>query len=245
MLKRLNLEMSFIILLTIISQGAHLLFLRIWGKFSDTFSNKSVLAVSGPIFIISILLWTFTTLPEKHMFTLPLLVGIYILMGISTAGVNLATGNITFKLAPRGNATAFLTASNFSIAIAASLAPIIGGKFADFFTGYQLSWTLKWSAPGRDIALETLNFQSWDFFFAIAFVIGLYSLHRLALVKEEGEVEEKIVFNQLMIEIRDEVKNFTTVGGVKQVIDLPISLLRHTKTAGKKGKEAVKKLFNN
>jgi len=47
-----------------------------------------------------------------------------------------------------------------------------------------------------------------------------------------------------MIEIRGEVKNFTTVAGVKQVIDLPISLLRHTKTAGKKGKDAVKKLFN-
>jgi MFS family permease len=243
MLKRLNLEMSFIIFLTVISQAAHLLFLKIWGKFSDVFSNKSVLAVSGPMFMISILLWAFTTLPEKHQFTLPLLVGIYILMGMSTAGVNLGTGNISFKLAPKGNATAYLTASNFAIAIAASIAPILGGRFADFFAGYKLSWTLKWTTPAKEIALETLNFQSWDFFFAIAFIIGLYSLHRLALVKEEGEVEEKVVFNELMTEIRDEVKNFTTVGGVKQVIDFPFSVFRYAKSTSKKGINKLGRMF--
>ncbi|MFC1807934.1 MFS transporter, partial [Candidatus Omnitrophota bacterium] len=51
MLKRLGLDMSFIIILSVISQVVHLLFLKIWGKFSDIFSNKSVLAVSGPVFL--------------------------------------------------------------------------------------------------------------------------------------------------------------------------------------------------
>ena len=244
MLVRLNLEMSFIIFLAILSQVVHLLFLKIWGKFSDLFSNKSVLGVSGPIFMLSILLFTFTTLPEKHQFTLPLLIGIYILMGISTAGVNLATGNISFKLAPKGNATAYLTASNFAIAIAASIAPILGGRFADFLTGYKLSWTLKWTTPLKEIAVETLNFQSWDFFFAAAFIVGLYSLHRLAFIKEEGEVEEKVVLQQLMTETMDEIKNFTTVGGVKQVIDFPFSVFRHTKKIGKKGKDTISGMFH-
>ncbi len=244
MLVRLKLDMSFIIFLSIISQVTHLLFLKIWGKFSDAFSNKSVLAVSGPMFMLSILLWTFTTLPDKHAFTLPLLVGIYILMGMSTAGVNLATGNISFKLAPKGNATAFLTASNFAIAMAASIAPILGGKFADLLSGYQLSWTLRWTTPARQIVVETLNFQSWDFFFALAFIIGLYSLHRLALVKEEGEVEERVVFNQLMAEVADEVKNFTTVGGVKQVIDFPFSAFRYAKSTGKKGMDKLGDMFH-
>jgi hypothetical protein len=243
MLKRLELEMSFIIFLTILSQGAHLLFLKIWGKFSDRFSNKSVLAVSGPIFMAAILLWTFTTLPEKHSFTLPILICIYALMGISTAGVNLATGNISFKLAPKGNATAFLTASNFATAISASLAPILGGKFADFFTGYQLSWTLKWTMPNKAIAIETLNFQSWDFFFAFAFIVGLYSLHRLALVKEEGEVEEKVILNQLMVEVKDEIRNFTTVGGVKQVVDFPFAIFRYAKKAGVRGKDTISRFL--
>jgi len=243
MLVRLNLEMSFIIFLSILSQAVHLLFLKIWGKFSDVLSNKSVLSVSGPIFIFSILLWTFTTLPEKHRFTLPLLIGIYILMGIATAGVNLATGNISFKLAPKGNATSYLTASNFAIAMAASIAPILGGRFADFFTNYKLSWTLKWITPAKEIAVETLNFQSWDFFFAFAFIMGLYSLHRLAFIKEEGEVEEALVFQQLMIETMDEIKNFTTVGGVKQVIDFPFAIFRYAKKTSKKSIHKINRIF--
>jgi len=45
MLKRLGLSMSFIIGLSILSQVMNFTFLRIWGKFTDSFSNKSVLAI--------------------------------------------------------------------------------------------------------------------------------------------------------------------------------------------------------
>jgi MFS family permease len=52
MLKRLGLSMSFIIGLSIVSQIMNFLFLKIWGKYTDRFSNKSVLAISGPLFIL-------------------------------------------------------------------------------------------------------------------------------------------------------------------------------------------------
>jgi len=109
MLKRLGLSMSFIIALsiisqilnfTIISQILNFTFLKIWGKYTDSFSNKSVLAICGPLFILSILAWTFTTMPEKYFLTIPLLVVIHIVMGLSSAGVSLASGNIGLKLAP-------------------------------------------------------------------------------------------------------------------------------------------------
>ncbi|MBU4376003.1 MAG: MFS transporter, partial [Candidatus Omnitrophica bacterium] len=83
MLKRLQLDMSFIIALLVLSQLTSLAFLRIWGRFSDRFSNKSVLGVSGPLFMLCILAWTFTTLPEKYILTVPLLIAIHIFMGIS------------------------------------------------------------------------------------------------------------------------------------------------------------------
>jgi len=66
MLKRLELNMSLIIGLTVLSQLVYIAFLRIWGGFSDRFSNKPVLRVSGPLFLICILAWTFTTIPEKY-----------------------------------------------------------------------------------------------------------------------------------------------------------------------------------
>ena len=39
--------------------------------------------------------------PNKYFLTIPLLIGIHILMGIATAGITLASGNIGLKLAPK------------------------------------------------------------------------------------------------------------------------------------------------
>ncbi len=227
MLKRLQLQMSFIIVLLILSQLTNLAFFRIWGKFSDRFSNKSVLRISGPLFMLCIFGWTFTTLPGKYILTIPLLIALHILMGISTAGVTLASGNIGLKLAPKGQATAYLAANNLVNSLAAAVAPVLGGRFVDFFAGRQLSWTLKWTSPGRERTFQALNFQHWDFFFFLAFLIGLYSIHRLTVVKEVGEVEEKIVAHELISEVRRNMKNFSTAAGLRQMVSFPFSVLRN------------------
>jgi MFS family permease len=226
MLKTLGLNMSFIIGLSIVSQVMNFLFLKIWGKYTDQFSNKSVLMISGPLFIISILAWTFTTMPEKYFLTIPLLVVIHIVMGLSSAGVSLASGNISLKLAPKGQATVYLATNTIVNSVAAGIAPILGGKFADFFSGRELAWTLEYTSPTGRFTLPTLNFQQWDFFFAFAFVIGLYSIHRLAMVKEEGQVEEKIVAQQLFDEVRTQVRTLSSIEGVKQMVGFPLSMVR-------------------
>jgi len=227
MLKRLGLSMSFIIGLSIVSQVMNFLFLRIWGRYTDRFSNKSVLAISGPLFILSVLAWTFTTMPEKYVLTIPLLVVIHIVMGLSSAGVSLASGNISLKLAPKGQATAYLATNTIANSIAAGVAPILGGKFADFFSGRELAWTLNYKSPTGEFALPTLNLQQWDFFFAFAFLIGLYALHRLAMIKEAGEVEEKIVVQELFTEVRTQVRTLSSVEGVKQMVSFPFSVVRN------------------
>jgi len=169
MLKTLQLDMSLIIALTVLSQLVNIAFLRIWGRFTDLFSNKSVLGISGPLFIVCIFAWTFTTMPEKYILTIPLLVAIHIFMGISTAGVNLASGNIGLKLAPKGHATAYLAANNLVNSIAASIAPVLGGRFADLFANRELSMMVNWKGPGKELAIQTLSLQDWDFFFSWRF----------------------------------------------------------------------------
>jgi MFS family permease len=226
MLKSLDLKMSLVIILMVLSQVINITFFRIWGRLSDRFSNKSVLGVSGPLFIACTLAWTFTTMPEKHILTIPLLIAIHIFTGISTAGVTLASGNIGLKLAPKGEATSYLAANSFVNSLAAGIAPVLGGLFADFFTKSELSLTLNWRSPGSDLAFRTLDFQQWDFFFFFAFLIGLYSIHRLAMVKEVGEVEERIVINELISEIRREMRNFSTVGGLRHMIQFPLSFIK-------------------
>jgi MFS family permease len=225
MLKRLGLSMSFIIGLSIVSQLLNFTFLRIWGKFTDRFSNKSVLAISGPLFILSILAWTFTTMPEKYFLTIPLLIIIHVVMGLASAGVSLASGNIGLKLAPKGQATAYLATNTIVNSVAAGIAPIVGGKFADFFAGRELAWTLKYTSPTGEFSLPTLNLQQWDFFFALAFLIGLYSLHRLAMVKEAGEVEEKVVVSELFAEVRGQVRMLSSIEGLRQMVSFPFALL--------------------
>ena len=227
MLKRLGLSMSFIIGLSIVSQVMNFVFLKIWGRYTDRFSNKSVLAISGPLFIISILAWTFTTMPEKYFLTIPLLIIIHVVMGLSSAGVSLASGNISLKLAPKGQATVYLAANTIMNSIAAGIAPILGGIFADFFAGRELAWTLNYKSPTGEFSLATLNLQQWDFFFALAFLIGLYAIHRLAMIKEAGEVEEKIVTQELLNEVRTQVRILSSVEGLRQMVSFPISIVRH------------------
>jgi MFS family permease len=226
MLKRLGLSMSFIIGLSVLSQVLNFAFLKIWGKFTDRFSNKSVLAICGPLFIFSILAWTFTTMPEKYFLTIPLLLIIHIIMGLSSAGVSLASGNISMKLAPQGQATAYLATNTIVNSIAAGIAPILGGKFVDFFANRQLDWILKYRSPAGEFSLPTLNLQQWDFFFAIAFIIGLYSIHRLSMIKEVGEVEEKIVFAELISEVRIQVRTLSSVEGLRQMVSFPFTVVR-------------------
>jgi MFS family permease len=227
MLKRLGLSMSFIIGLSIISQVLNFVFLKIWGRYTDRFSNKSVLAISGPLFIFSIFVWTFTTMPEKYFLTVPLLIGIHIVMGLASAGVSLASGNISLKLAPKGQATSYLATNAIVNSVAAGVAPILGGKFADFFAGRELAWTLKYTSPGKEFILPTLNLQQWDFFFVLAFIIGLYSMHRLAMVKEIGEVEEKIVAQELLSEVRTQVRTLSSVEGIKQMVEMPFTVVKN------------------
>ncbi|RXE57209.1 MFS transporter [Methanoculleus taiwanensis] len=227
MLQRIGLDLSTVIILGIVSQIMNIVFFRSWGRIADRFSNKSVLAVSGPLFMITILTWTFTTLPDVYVLTIPLIIAIHIVMGISLAGVSLASGNISLKMAPQGQATSYLAASTFTNSVAAGIAPIIGGLFVDFFAERELIWTLIWKDPARELAFVTLDLQQWDFFFFFAFLLGLYSLHRLALVGEEGEAKEHVIVDELISEVRRDMRNFSPAGGLRDLVKFPFSTIRN------------------
>ncbi|OPY36384.1 MAG: Major Facilitator Superfamily protein [Methanoregula sp. PtaU1.Bin051] len=222
LLVMLDLDITLVIALAVLSQVASVLSYHMWGRISDRYSNKSVLRVSGPLFMICILGWTFTTMPAKHMLTLPLLVVLHILMGVSTAGVTLASANIGLKLAPAGSATAYLATINITNSLAAGIAPVIGGMFVDSFEATELSLTLNWVSPGTTFAIQTLDFTYWDFFFVFAFFIGMYSIHRLAYVKEAGEVEERLVVHEMIAQVSREMRNLSTIGGLRYMLRFPV-----------------------
>src|SRR5439155_2895640 len=118
---------------------------------------KAVLEISAPLFLFCTLAWTFTGVPWVRPMTFYLLIAIHVLMGIATAGVALASGNIAMKLSPAGQATSFLAASSVVSASCAALAPIIGGLCADYFAAHELSLAFTWKTDVNALTLQLLN----------------------------------------------------------------------------------------
>ena len=108
MLTRLGLSLPAVISLTVLSQLTNILFLRTWGPLADRVGSKTVLSLSASLYLLVILGWIFTTLPERHSLTLPLLMTLHVFAGITSAGVTLAVGTIALKLAPEDKATPLL-----------------------------------------------------------------------------------------------------------------------------------------
>ena len=226
MLKTLGYDMTVIIALTIISQLSNLAALGIWGTLIDRFSNKAVLGISAPLFLACILTWTFTGMPWAQAIMLYLLGAIHVLMGLSTAGVALASGNIAMKLSPEGQATAYLAANSVVTASFAAAAPILGGIGADFFAAHQLALAFTWTGGQQDLTVEVLKFQSWTFLFGIACVLGLYSMHRLSFVEEAGRTSDHVVLRHLLLEVRRSVQSLSSAAGLLRIVRSPIDFLR-------------------
>lgn len=234
MMKRLELPLTLVTTLTITSQLVNLVFLRIWGKMVDRFSNKSVLAVSGPLFLFSILAWIFTTSPEKHSYTLHILFAIHILNGISMAGVSAATATIALKLSPDGMAHGYLTTYGLVGAATGAIAPLLGGIFSDFFATRELSFIINWRAPVQQISWNAIHLKSLDFLFLFAFLVGFLALQLIGRVKEEGEVIEKEIISELFAEVSGPVRLVSAMPGIRHLIDLPFAAFNWKKERNSK-----------
>lgn len=231
MLVRLDLSLAWVLALSVVSQVANVSFYRIWGRLADAFSNKSVLSFSGSLFILSIAVWPFTTLPDRYALTLPLLLLIHVLAGISTAGVNLCAGSITLKLAPRGRATAFLATNAIASGLAATVAPALAGLIADGVLTQRLTLEFHWTSFEAPRALLTaLDLAGLDFLFVLAVLFGLYSLHRLLLVREEGEIDDA-VSAELYKEVRRAVRHVSNVAGLRKLTSFPFGILARRRRA--------------
>lgn len=230
MLKRLDLSMTWVLAMVVLSQLFNVAFFRIWGRLADRFSNKSVLTVAGPLLMVAFLVWPFTTMPETYFLTIPLLVMIHVLGGISTAGVALCTGNLALKIAPRGRATAYLATNALVTGMAATVAPILAGLAADGLADQTLRVDLGWfsgaAESARHFDVPAISLTGLDFVFVAAFVVGLYSLRRLRRVREEGEVTEAVARSEFYAEVRRAARQVSTVGGMRDLTYVPLAGFR-------------------
>src|SRR5690606_31129108 len=122
----LGLGLSYIIGLTILSQVSSILTIRLWGLFADRYSNKTIIAIGAPIYILCLVAWCFVGIYSQLWPNLVLLALMHVLMGFSNAGINLSLTNIGLKLAPQADAIIYLAAKNVITAVFSALAPLFG-----------------------------------------------------------------------------------------------------------------------
>ncbi len=180
MLEKLGLSMTYVIALTTLSQVFNVLFFRRWGRYADRYSNKTVLGICAPLYLLCIAGMVYTTMPGPHAATLPLLVLLYALMGVATAGTGLASSSIGLKLAPPMHSVAYLSMLSFTNAVAAGVAPILSGWLSGFLV--TTTWTWQVANPLGGGALPLVSLHHWDFLFLLSLVAGggaFYWLGRL------------------------------------------------------------------
>jgi MFS family permease len=225
-IRQLGFDMTFVMVLSVVSQISNLVALRNWGALADRFANKSVLLVAAPTYILCIVGMIGASQIEHGPWLIAYLVVLHLFMGSAIAGATLATTSIALKLSPKGQSTAYVAAAGLATAVAAGLAPILGGAFADFFAARQFEILLRWTSPEGVALVSPLRLSQWDFYFLISGAIGLYAIHRLTLVTESGEIKRREMMEQVLDQTRRTVRNVSTVAGLRTLTYLPATLLR-------------------
>jgi MFS family permease len=190
LLKTIQLPLSYVILLGILGQLSGILSYRVWGKYTDRFSNKTIIAVCAPLYILCLFAFAFTAAPGYRIVSLILLVVIYLLSGWAIAGINLALNNVGLKLATRNEAIAYISVKNMFVAFFSTIAPLIGGLLADFFATHQFSGTVQFKSIYSITTFTLINLQGWNYFFIIGGFLALISLRFLNRVQESGEIDK-------------------------------------------------------
>ncbi len=214
MIKTLNLPLSYIIVLTIIGLTSSIFTVQRWGALADRYSNKTIIAIGGPLYVLCIIAWCFVGIYTHLYANIILLVLIYIGSGIATAGINLSLTNIGLKLSPREDAIVYLSTQNIIMAFFSSIAPVLGGWLADFFTSRHLSITAQWTSPKIDKVFRLLVLHEWNFLFLIGAFLALLALQLLTAVKETGEVEKEKVVRIMRTNIKSNLKEYFLIGDI-------------------------------
>jgi len=215
-LRSVGLPLSYLIGFNLLTQLSSIISIRMWGRFSDLFSNKAILKVCAPAYAMCILCWPLLSLSTSLAWLFPVLSVIHVVTGLATAGINLSLGNIGLKLAPRDASMAYIVARSMALAAISSLAPLAGGFLADIFQGQWIHWDFEIAG----IHIHVLDLKEWAFLFPIGSLLAMVSLRLLRYIREEGESDRAVVVGS----IRKEINGSFTVNFVKIILFKPSML---------------------
>ncbi|MEC9291693.1 MAG: MFS transporter [Pseudomonadota bacterium] len=223
MLQVISLPVTYVMGFWALGQFMQVPFFRWWGMIADRFSHTAALGACLPFFVISLLLWPLTTLPEPHPYTIPVLILIHLLIGVGLSGVILSTQVIALKIAPREKASSYMATSTMLSSLSAGIASIAGGYFVEKLDGYSLGLKFLWTTPADATAVVAYDMRNYDFLFVGAAILILLIIPLLATIKEEGKVRPEEIRKLMRSRAMGMFRSFTTVAGLRQLTTYPMS----------------------
>ncbi|HUP13556.1 MAG TPA: MFS transporter, partial [Niastella sp.] len=236
MMKKMGLSISWIIALTITSQICSILTVRMWGRFADRYSNKTIIGICAPLYILVLIGWCYVGIYTREYLNILLLFVIHAGTGIANAGINLSLTNISLKLSPAEESVVYLSTKNIITALFSFIAPLIGGYLADYFSTRSLTLNAKWTGPHWSKIVHLLDLHEFKFLFLIAAVLAFIAVELLVTVKETGEVAKNVVRRMMRTTIRSNLKEYFLIGQLIDLHDAFRTLLR------RRGKEHTEKI---
>jgi MFS family permease len=206
LMKTMVLSLSYVIGFTILAQVSNILTIKTLGRYTDRFSNKTIINICAPIYIACILAWMYAAVPDYKTYGIIILAVLSAISGTATGGINLALNNIGMKLAPRREAMAYMSSLNMVVAFFSAISPIIAGLLADALSKQELVWNMQVKNADGVQSIELINIHGWGFLFVIGGLMAAASLKLLSKVEETGEIHKDHVIMYMQTQLQKHIK---------------------------------------
>jgi MFS family permease len=215
MIRKMGFGYTFINSMAALAGATSLVSMNIWGRLSDRYGNKPVLAINVIGKAIFPLLWLWTS-PETFFLYI-----IIHLTGVFDAGLNLTAANLVLEMAPREYNSVYLGVFSTVVGAASAIAPIVGG-------------TVLHNLSGMRVDLYAFVLDEYKFIFLIS---GILRFATLPLLRKIHEPEAKEMIH--VIRVLWNVRGLDPLEGFEQALNY---LLAPAKFIGNKISEIVDKV---
>ncbi|AGK60112.1 hypothetical protein Asulf_00076 [Archaeoglobus sulfaticallidus PM70-1] len=215
----LNYPLWVVITLASVSQLSSTYFLRISGKMMDMFGNKPLTILSFSSFSLAALLFTFTTMPERHPLTPMILVLIYIIDGFYSNIPPIAVMNMIAKITPKGNSASYYAANNVASSLFGALGSLTGGIIASGLLYLNFGIKIDIESTIGFLQIPAIHLAGYDFLFLISAFLSVLSVKILRKFEESNAVDEELVKEEIRKAVYQDVLSVISHTPLVTVLD--------------------------
>jgi MFS family permease len=132
MLENLDVDITWVTLLSSLSNGANMLMLLVWGRFSDRFGNRPLLILVGIAIAFTPLFWLLTGISQVQEQLWLYLIIFHLFLGGTWAAIDLGGNNIQIGIAPMEHHATFFAIVSAIAGVSSAVGTSLGGALAQY-----------------------------------------------------------------------------------------------------------------